>query len=293
MEVAVQIKNKGKALNEEGGLSWREDFPSENGSLQRFKEMIRDEKKLMQIAFCFRVNPTPLRKILENKPPSKYILTKLQKVMTEYSKESDLNGVLLKSARGEKLVALYRLYEREGSLGKVGQIQHLSRERVRQLLNKGTRLGLFEYKRSNARELPVISREKIMEDYKKTLRLKEVAKFNDLSMRQLSQILDQFQMTRQELKSIRKEGRRTRCIQQYELWVQKFGGHPSTTEMEKTSDGTSLSNRIIRLWGSIHEFRKELKISFTSKSKMCRIPHLRIPTSVKVSYEGHSITTKM
>lgn len=55
----------------------------------------------MQIVFCFRINPTSLRKIPANKPPSKYILNKLQKVQAELSQGTDLNDFLFNSTRGQ------------------------------------------------------------------------------------------------------------------------------------------------------------------------------------------------
>jgi hypothetical protein len=239
---------------------------------QHLKEMIQDEKQLMQIAFCFRINPTPLRKIRSNEPPSRYILNKLQKVEAELSEGADLNDFLFKSPRGRKLISIYRLYQKEGFLEGVGRLMNLSRERVRQLLDKGTKLGLFEYKKFNLKGLADLSKGKIIEDYKKSLSLKEAAHLNGISMYQLFQILHQYKITSRELNAIRNEGRRMYCIIQYILFVNRVGGHPSTTEMEKTADGTSLFSKIIRLWSSIHAFRKELDIRFSSRHKATRLP---------------------
>jgi hypothetical protein len=136
----------GSSISKKRGNPYKTSYPK-NWAAQMLKGIIRDEKHLLQIAFCFRINPTPLRKILADEPPSKYILNKLQKVQAELAEESDLNEFILNSERGRKLVSIYRHYQKEGSLGKVGQLMDLSRERVRQLLNKGTELGLFEYKR--------------------------------------------------------------------------------------------------------------------------------------------------
>jgi hypothetical protein len=277
LEVTVQNKNEVSSLIKKDAFYKKEDelvlsSGPESWTYQRLKEMIQDEKQLMQIAFCFRMNPTPLRKIWANKPPSKYILNKLQKVQAQLSQGTDLNDFLCKSPRGQKLVSIYRLYQKEGSLERVGSLMDLSRERVRQLLNKGTNLGLFEYKKKLNSQIPSdLSKKKIIEDYKKSLSLKEVAHFNDISMYQLFRILHQYKLTSWELHIIRIEGRRMYCMNQYKLFVKKLGWHPSTSEMEKTSNGISLFNKIIRLWGSIHTFRKDLNISFSRRPEVTKL----------------------
>ncbi|HXN07757.1 MAG TPA: sigma factor-like helix-turn-helix DNA-binding protein [Nitrospiria bacterium] len=218
----------------------------------------------MQIAFCFGIRPTPLRKMLENRPVSIYFIDKVQKIQAEISCGADLNDFVFKSESGQKLLSVYRLYQQERTLEKVGSLMGLTRERVRQLLNKGTKLGLFKYKKLNVKGLPDISKEKIIEDYKKSLRLRDVAHFNNISIKQLSEILRQNNLTCRELKAIRLEERRMNCIHQYEVFVKKVGRHPSTTQLQRTSGGSSLSNKITRLWGSIHAFRREFNIRFSS-----------------------------
>jgi len=256
-------KNKEFFTNKQGQLV--PALPPKRFADQKMNGIVIDEKKLMQIAFCFRMNAEPLRKFLENRSPSKYILKKVEKVQADLCKESALVDLLLKSSRGQKLVSIFRLYQKEGSLEKVGKIMGLSRERIRQLLNKGSKLGLFEYKKLNLQTLPQLSREKIVEDYKKTLRLKEVAKINCISLRQLSKSLQILNIYRSELNAIRFEGRRINCVNQYLLLVREIGGHPSTSEMEETSEGLSLFNKIIRLWGSIKDFREELNIEIATR----------------------------
>lgn len=275
MEVSVQNQYQLSPIINEAPLSNKtaDRGPSsifESRDYQRLKEIIQDEKRLLQIAFCFRIHPTPLRKIKENGSPSRYILNRLQKVETELSRGVDLNDFLFKSPLGKRLITLYRLYQKEGSLERVGKLMNLSRERVRQLLNKGTKLGLFEYKIRS--QIPAnLSKEKITEDYKNILSLKRVANYNGISMHQLSRILLQHRLTSRELNAIRIEGRRMYCINQYKLFVNKWAGHPSTTDLEKTSDGTSLFNKINRLWGSMDAFRKELDIRFSSRHRKTRV----------------------
>lgn len=269
MEIRIEKQNKVRPLIKQNSLYRKDDdlvrsSAPEKCIYQCLKDTISDEKQLIQVAFCFRIRPTPLRKILENRPVSGYILDKVRVMQAELSRGTDLNDLIFKSLSGQKLLSIYGLYQKERTLEKVGRLMGLTRERVRQLLNKGTKLGLFKYKKLNIKDLPDISKEKIIEDYKKSLRLQDVAQLNHISMKQLSEILHETSLTRQELNAIRIEGRRMNCIHRYHLVVKKLGRHPSTTELQKTAGGCSLSNKITRLWGSIHAFRKELNIVFSS-----------------------------
>jgi hypothetical protein len=124
----------------------------ENPICLRLKKFIHNDRDLLQIAFYFRINPTPLRKILDNKPISKYFVKKLEPVLDLLGRVNDPQKLLVGSPRAEKIVRLYELYLQVGSLSRAGKLQGLSRERVRQLLNKGTELGLFRYKRVRLRK---------------------------------------------------------------------------------------------------------------------------------------------
>ncbi|MBI1824015.1 MAG: hypothetical protein HYR80_07900 [Nitrospirae bacterium] len=155
MKERTDDRSHGNHANVDERLCWEDgiaDSYSSPGGFNRgkLKEMMREEKQLLQIAFCFRINPTPLRKIVENIPPSSYIIKRLRKVEADLNNGKDLMDFIAHSPRGEKLVSIFELYQREGSLEKVGRLVHLSRERVRQLLNKGTELGLFEYKKPHS-----------------------------------------------------------------------------------------------------------------------------------------------
>jgi hypothetical protein len=55
-----------------------------------------------------------------------------------------------KRSRLERLLEVHRLYQAHGTLAATAKALGLSRERVRQLLIQGSKVGLFEYRSSTA-----------------------------------------------------------------------------------------------------------------------------------------------
>jgi hypothetical protein len=225
----------------------------------QIRKMIQDEKSLLKVSICLGVKLTSLRRIKAGEPVSKYIL---EKVSAELKKGVDPSDFLFRSPVARKLLLVYQLYQEKGSLEKVGRIMNLSRERIRQLLEKGTELGLFEYRKLNKLPLPNVQKAKFMEDYKNLLSLKEVAEKNNISIAQIYKLLDFYHVGSEELDTIRIREKKSKCINQYFSIADRLGHPPSTRELQKTSEGNYLSFKILRLWGSIHIFRRELNIHF-------------------------------
>jgi hypothetical protein len=232
---------------------------SELWAYKKIRKMIQNETDLLKASISFGVNPTPLRKIMASQPVSKYWIKKLY---IQLKSQKDPNLVFLNSPKVLKLLSTYRLYKEKGSLDKVGTQLGLSRERIRQLLNKGTKLGLFDYQKLKRKPLPNIPKEKILEDYHNLLRLSEVAKLNDISADELRKLLQFHQIRKKTLHSIQIKKQKEKCVVQYFQMVEKFGRHPSTAELQTTYIGHYLSDKIVRFWRSIHIFRQELNIAF-------------------------------
>lgn len=228
----------------------------------RLKEKIVDQESLLKVAIWLGVTPTTLRKILTGHSLSRYLLNKLSQSLHNWT---DPNEALFQSSKVQRLLLIYRLYRQKGTLAGVGKEVGLTRKRVRQLLNNGESLGLFEYKKPEDLFLPSIPREKLIEDYKNLLQFKLVAKNNGISLNQFNRLVKYYQMTPKEFEAIRIEGHRLRSILQYYSFVRKSGFHPSTAELQKTGKGRYLSWKITKLWGSIHTFRRELKIPYPDK----------------------------
>ncbi|MFY9270434.1 MAG: hypothetical protein WAO55_11885 [Candidatus Manganitrophaceae bacterium] len=149
---------------------------------------------------------------------------------------------------------VYRLYQEKKSLRAVGREVGLSCERVRQLMEKGAVIGLFEYRPEKP---PVLSREKILKDYQKFLSLSRVAKKSGISTNYLTKLIAQHQITKEDLSAAWREGRRTECIDQYLAIASKLGHHPTTSELHRSKSTRSLAFKIRRLWGSLEAFREE------------------------------------
>lgn len=232
----------------------------------RLKEMVTNKTDLLRISDNLNVNPSTVQKILAGSPISRGVRRKIHAAL-EQGRASDpqpsrpyrngLNGIRSKPSTIQRLLEVHRLYERTESLRGVGQTLGLSPEGVRQLLIKGSKIGLFKYKPPKS---PFVSKEKILQDYKRFLKLNAVAKNNHISMPYLSKLLAIHQISKEELNNTKNEGQRLKCIDQYHGIVRKLGHHPTTTELQKSKSGRYLAFQIRKLWNSFMAFREELAV---------------------------------
>ena len=110
-----------------------------------------------------------------------------------------------------------------------------------------------------------VSRKKLLSDYKRSLRLKQIAKMNRISVEDLRRLLAAYRITREQLLSLRTAGQRAAAkkplIAQYHMIRKKLGYHPTTNELQYRSKAwRRLCGRIIYVWGSFQTFRKDLGI---------------------------------
>lgn len=223
--------------------------------LSCLREMVGNQIDLLETASRFGVTAATLRKILAGGPISRFVEKKIGTVLEEKEGASPRH---CKKSSVERLLEVYRLYQRKGTLQAVGGELGLSRERVRQLLRKGMEAGLFEYKPLNrlTREIS-IPKEKILDDYERLLNLKEVAQANRLSFSRLSRLLKFHRITDCDLKQKRIAAKKRLCIARYDAVVLSLGHHPTTTELQQLGSTRSIGTQIRTLWGSIEVFRKE------------------------------------
>ena len=225
----------------------------EVSTLSRLKTMVTSKTDLLRVSDRLNVNPSTVQKILEGSPVSRSVK---KKIHAAFAQEAS-NPVPSRHSTVDRLMEVHRLYEKAKSLRAVGQKMGVSRERVRQLLEKGSEVGLFEYKPLKS---PLIPKSKILKDYKKFLKLNAVAKANGISTTHLSKLIDLYQITEEDLKGVRREGGRMKCIHRYYSVVQKLGHHPTTTELQRLKSVRYLTAQIRTLWGSFEAFRNELQI---------------------------------
>jgi len=220
----------------------------------RLREIIKSDVDMFDLASKLGVAEGSLRKIYGAKPVTRALAEKVAAALEVFNTTHLLNKP---SSAIERLRKIQYLYEQLGSLEAVGAQVGLTRERVRQLLSKGKKIGLFDY---SPREYPYLSKEKIIEDYKNTQSINRVARLNKISTGYLDKLLTAYSITEQDLADYRLEGKRARCIEQFEGFTKSMGHNPTSTELQRTGNGRALYNRITRFWGSINNFRSELSI---------------------------------
>ncbi len=247
------------------------------GSVKNKVDIIREAGKL-------GVNPSTIEKILEGRSVSfgvqKKILAALEKKQDNPSTTSPLV---------ERLKKIYGLYQEEGTLEAVGKKIGLTRERVRQLLAKGSKLGLFDYKPF---DYPFVSKEKLLADYRDYLSLVRVAKANRISLPYLHKLLTAYGIGETDLHLVWLAGHKIRCADAYNRVKEQLGHHPTTTELQRSKSWRYLSIKITRLWGSVDAFREELSIpkppkgsrSFSEDTRRWREERQRVALIVRMQH---------
>jgi hypothetical protein len=228
---------------------------SKLGSSSQLKEKSIITTDIIEAWSKLGVHASILKKIVEGAPIPRGMA---KKIRSAFKNSPELKGIIFhKPSMVERLLYVYNLYREKGTLEAVGKEIGLTRERVRQLLVKGTQLGLFEYK---AHDYPFIPKEKIIEDYKKFLNLNVVARRNNISASYLHKLLTAYNITEKDLQSIRIEGQKLKCIEEYDRIRVKLDHHPTTTELQRSKLWRYLSIKVTKLWGSFEAFREELNI---------------------------------
>jgi hypothetical protein len=157
----------------------------------------------------------------------------------------------------ERLKKVHDLYKKCGTLEAAGKEMGVSRERVRQLLTKGSRLGFFEYRPF---DYPYLSKEKLIADYSRYPSMSRVAHVNGIGASYLRRLITAYGITEEDLRTSRHKRSRSTCQEEYQCVVNVLGHHPSTTELQADSSFGVLYRRIKKLWGSFDAFRDELNV---------------------------------
>lgn len=151
----------------------------------------------------------------------------------------------------------FRLYQEGGTLDYVGKKLNLTRERIRQILKKGTSLGLFKY---SGREYHYLEKGEILKNYEQLLSVHKVAKANNVAVNYLKRILTAYKITERNLEKIKETINRNKCIKEYQQIVTHLGHHPTTTELQRNKEWNFLARRILKFWGTTDNFRNELNV---------------------------------
>ncbi len=234
---------------------------------------IRDFLKALDLKFRMKFPPTFIKEVRE------YRQAKLGKELLEDFLNSypDKGNVLIKArlrnVPQDKInyyTECFKFYQQSGTLANVAKKLKLTRERVRQILKKGTHLGLFKY---SGHEYPYLEKDKLLEDYGKSQSLTKVAKLNNVGGVYLRQVLTAYKVKDEDLELIKEKSKRNQCIEAYQQLVSELGHHPTTTELQSDDKRRALANKILRNWGTTDKFREELNIPkfvriFPEKTRM-------------------------
>lgn len=246
----------------------------------KLADMVKDKIDLLETASRLGVAPSTISKIIEGRPISRYIETKIHDV---FRADPLLRAAPRRQTTVERMLEVNRIYRELGTLQAVADRIGLSRERVRQLLSKGADIGLFEYRPFKQ---PLLSKEKILSDYRRFLKLNMVAKVNKISLPYLQQLRSVHKIKGEELAAVRTAGWRLQCIDTYNSIARELGHYPTTTELQKMKKGRYLQAKIRKLWGSFGAFRKTLGIpSPYRRSVLPRISIAASPRRVSTAHE--------
>jgi len=139
--------------------------------------------------------------LYKNLPFSKYKIPKIIKSRNKTKDEIQLSIPKLKINRKQKIYKVKDLYDKLGSLSAVGRVLNISRERVRQILKKGEKYNLFNYKSSHKRSFEnLIYRVKkglLTSKLKSTKNLKELFKDLKINQSQYHKLMDFYKLDRE------------------------------------------------------------------------------------------------
>ncbi len=159
------------------------------------------------------------------------------------------------------LMEVKTLYDKYLTLQKVGDELNVTRERVRQLLEKGGKYGLFVYERHKVHNIEKLvtsySRDRIIAAIRETFNTNELCEKLNIDNIDLKLLIKHFNIDYGEYKRQQRIGK---CLQGYQQIVDCLGHHPSTTELSSRMSWALTWRKINRYWGNIHKFRIEYGI---------------------------------
>ena len=163
---------------------------------ERLSEILKEEP-LLKVSYVIGVSDGSLVKILTGKGLSRYLLKKISRGLRNWDNS---DAAIARTPRVRRILSLHRRYQVLGTLAEVGREMGLSRERVRQLLTNGEKLGLFHYRdQSGIKSLALrVSREKLLEGYRNLLQLRRVAERNNLSIYQVYRLVRFYRITKKK-----------------------------------------------------------------------------------------------
>ena len=176
----------------------------------------------------------------------------------------------LKNNTKNYIIYINKLYNELGCLTEVAKKLGLSRERIRQILEKGDSYGIINYKAPVVKRFDELSKEISKKDLEYLLiklgskgrvyrYLKE--KYN-VGFELIKKLIELYEI---DINDINISLKRNEILRNYKEIVQELGYHPTTTIMKTRPKWRALWARIQRIWGTMDNFRKEYGIPIPAK----------------------------
>lgn len=161
----------------------------------------------------------------------------------------------------ERMCLVKRLYDEYGTLEKVGSLLRLTRERVRQILEKGNKYHFFTYELTRDKEFREvvlrISKDQLTHQIKNTQNKFDICTNLEIDINDFFKLIGHYNI---DINGYRQDARFKRYITDYSQIVNILGRHPSTTELQRRKEWRKVWAGIDRLWGGIDRFRTEFGI---------------------------------
>ncbi len=143
---------------------------------------------------------------------------------------------ILNRMQAKKTLEIKELYDQLGTLELVSKKLSITRERVRQLLERGNKLGLFKYEITRTvrfnQLVKKITRMQIIEEMKKGKKVSDICSILQLDFSQYFNLVKFYNIDRE---GYRIDAKKKKYLIQYMNLVEKLGYHPTTTEMSKNT----------------------------------------------------------
>jgi len=218
--------------------------------------LVQDEPKLLKVKglgrICLREVKAKLRHYLEFR--AGLVAEKTPPRETSHAQEKARSNAL----------HVKQLYEELGTYDAVGKRLGVSRERVRQILERGRRRGWYAFKplgrMRTAAKLSTFTVDQMRQLMLLSGSLSSVAKSLGCNPGLLKKWCDARGL---DFEVIRQQARERKTLEEYKAIVAELGYHPSTTVLNKKKKWRALAARIQRIWGSTAVFRRAFGIEPT------------------------------
>ncbi len=160
---------------------------------------------------------------------------------------------------------IFQLYKEYGTLEKVGREVGLTRERIRQILVRGNKYGLFEYPiKKDLISYPFLikyfaNKEELLNELSDCSKKDEMLETLNTDIINFNKLLGYFNL---DIRGVQIYSKKKKLKMQYDEYVEKNGHHPTTTEMREDKETRNIWAKITRYWGSMESFRQEFGYPF-------------------------------